>query len=118
MGAIVDWNDTDLAEFRAAILARLAELRTEVDRGVAATQTVTLDQQAIGRLSRQDALINQAMGNAVQSRRKVEAQRLEAALVRLDDGEYGYCEDCGDALPRGRLSLDLAATRCVSCASG
>lgn len=118
MRHIVDWNDTERAEFRKAILARLADLGSDVDRGQAGTATVALDQQAIGRLSRQDALIHQAMSHALQSRRQQEVQRLESALRRLEAGDYGYCEDCGEALPRGRLELDLAATRCVSCASG
>ena len=118
MGSIVDWNEKELVAFRQAIDARLAELSADLDRGKDGTNTVALDQQAIGRLSRQDALINQAMSQAQQSRRRAERQRLKAALLRLSEGEYGYCEDCGDALPIGRLKLDLAATRCVECASG
>ncbi len=44
--------------------------------------------------------------------------RLKAALARIEDGEYGFCEDCGDEIPIGRLNLDYAASKCVSCASG
>ena len=79
---------------------------------------VELDQQAIGRLSRMDALQNQAMAKAQQVRRDQEVRRLQAALARMEEGEFGYCEDCGDPIPRGRLDLDLAASKCVSCASG
>lgn len=111
-------NDPDLARFRALIETRLASLGQEDDLGAAGQATVELDQQAVGRLSRQDALQNQAMAKATHARRQIERTRLRAALDRIDEGEFGYCEDCGDAIPEGRLTLDPAATRCVDCASG
>jgi len=104
--------------FRALITARLTGLAEEDARGAAGKATVTLDQQSVGRLSRMDALQNQAMAKATDARRATERSRLRAALVRLDEGEYGYCEDCGEAIAEGRLKLDLAATRCVECARG
>ena len=79
---------------------------------------MSLDQQAMGRLSRQDALLNQAMSQAQQSRRTLEIKRLTSALARIDLGDYGYCEDCGEPIAQARLTLDLAATRCISCAKG
>ncbi len=111
-------NETDQQAFRALIEDRLAELAAEDRLGEAGQATVELDQQAVGRLSRQDALQNQAMAKATQARRQAERSRLRAALARLEDGEYGYCEDCGDDIPSGRLRLDPAALRCVECAGG
>ena len=106
------------SEWRATILARLKDLDSEDELGRAGQATVELDQQAVGRLSRMDALQNQAMARATGARRKTERARLQAALARLDEGEFGYCEDCGEEIAPGRLRLDPAATRCVSCASG
>ncbi|CUJ89082.1 DnaK suppressor protein [Ruegeria denitrificans] len=111
-------NETDLAEFETKIQARLAEIADHSNAERPAQAIVELDQQAIGRLSRMDALQNQAMAKAQQANRDIEARRLQAALDRIRDGEFGYCEDCSDEIPIGRLNLDLAATKCVSCASG
>ncbi|MEQ8876909.1 MAG: TraR/DksA family transcriptional regulator [Phycisphaerales bacterium] len=111
-------NDESLQEFREKIAARLAELDAEDEMGEAGQATVELDQQAVGRLSRMDALQNQAMSKATGARRKVERTRLQAALARMDEGEFGFCDECGDAIAAGRLRLDPAATRCVDCASG
>ncbi|MDA7963427.1 TraR/DksA C4-type zinc finger protein [Ruegeria sp.] len=111
-------NETDLQHFTRRIHDRLAELAAQSASGQAAQSVVELDQQAIGRLSRMDALQNQAMAKAQQVRRDQEVRRLQAALARMEEGEFGYCEDCGDPIPRGRLDLDLAASKCVSCASG
>lgn len=111
-------NDEKLARFRGLIEQRLADLQAEDQLGETGQATVQLDQQAIGRLSRQDALQNQAMAKATQARRQVERTRLAKALARMDEGEFGYCEDCGDEIAPGRLELDPAATRCVDCANG
>ncbi len=117
MRIIVPSNDSRMTEFRALIEARLAEIVGEDARGRGGQAVVELDQQSVGRLSRMDALQNQAMAKAQQVRRDSEAARLRAALRRIADGSYGECEDCGEDIPEGRLKLDLAATRCVSCAS-
>jgi len=104
--------------FRARILARLAELDEADARGRAGQATVTLDQQAVGRLSRQDALQSQAMAHATQARREAERRRLRAALARVDKGAFGYCEDCGEEIAQARLALDPGIMRCISCANG
>ena len=111
-------NETDLQHFKTLILARLAELEQNSAAGQDAQSVVELDQQAIGRLSRMDALQNQAMAKAQQTRRDMESHRINAALARIEEDEFGYSEDCGDEIPRERLELDLAASKCVSCASG
>ena len=110
-------NET-AARFRALIEARLAELHKGDALGAQGQRVVTLDQQATGRLSRMDALQMQAMSRAAQTRRDGEARRLRAALARIDEGEYGYCMDCGEPITPKRLELDPAASRCMSCATG
>lgn len=111
-------DDETQTAFRAQITARLAELGEEDARGASGQATVELDQQAIGRLSRQDALQSQAMARATHARRDIERRRLVAALARLDEGEFGTCEDCGEEIAEARLTLDPGITRCISCARG
>jgi len=111
-------NDLKQSAYCALIKARLADLREDDALGASGQATVGLDQQAIGRLSRMDALQNQAMSNANSARRKVERQRLLAALARIEIGTFGYCEDCGEEIAKGRLDLDPAALKCIDCANG
>lgn len=118
MGEFTKLNDKDQEKIRHLIEARLAELNEEDARGEAGKATVELDQQSVGRLSRMDALQNQAMAKATDARRAGERRRLQAALARMDEGEFGYCEDCGEQVAEARLRLDPAATRCVDCARG
>ncbi len=86
---------------------------TQEDRG-----TVVLDQQSVGRLSRMDAMQRQAMAQATQQRRNTRKMRIKAALQRMEDGEYGFCQDCGEDIEKARLDLDPTVPNCVSCARG
>ena len=102
----------------ATLKARLAALDAEDAAGAQGQQTVELDQQAVGRLSRMDALQNQAMAQATARRRIAERQRIMAALARVEAGEYGYCTTCGDAIMPARLTADPAIPRCAPCMRG
>lgn len=115
---MTEMNDPGFAEIAALIRARLAEIAEQDRLGTGGQSVVQLDQQSVGRLSRMDALQNQAMAKAQQARRDTEKARLSAALERMEAGDYGYCDGCGEEIPRRRLELDPAATLCVSCASG
>lgn len=77
---------------------------------------VELDQTKVGRLSRMDALQSQAMSQAIDKRRESEIKRIDAALHRLNDGEYGYCLTCGEQIELKRLELDPAVVQCAGCA--
>lgn len=104
-------------EARARLLARRAELDCEDAANADARATVELQQDSVGRLSRMDAMQQQAMAQATQARRKAERARIEAALRRLDEGEWGWCSACGEEIAQGRLAHDPSVTLCLACAS-
>lgn len=105
-----------LAKFRARLEARRDEVQALSDGAKDARKPVELDQQSIGRLSRQDALQQQAMAKAQEVRRLAELRKIDAALARVDNGDYGACFKCGEAIPERRLEIDLTATHCIQCA--
>ena len=78
-------------------------------------EAVELDQTKVGRLSRMDALQGQAMSNAVGARRRQAFMRIDAALARLKEGEFGYCLVCGDDMAIKRLELDPTLVTCQGC---
>jgi DnaK suppressor protein len=108
-------DDTAVRHTLERLLAdcRAASTATADDR-----RPVALDQPAVGRLSRMDALQRQAMAQAADRQRQVQIQRLEAALQRLAAGEYGYCVRCGNAIAPRRLAADPAVPTCIDCARG
>ncbi|RZU02580.1 TraR/DksA family transcriptional regulator [Rivibacter subsaxonicus] len=40
---------------------------------------------------------------------------IEAALRRVERGDYGRCADCGEAIALARLQIEPAAERCTPC---
>ncbi len=108
----------DLDMFQAALNAELVALDLEDAVGEEDRQTVELDQQSVGRLSRMDALQRQALAQATGRRRSARRTRIKAAFERIEQGEYGHCLDCGEPIPEARLKLDPTLPTCIECASG
>ncbi|WP_341502307.1 TraR/DksA C4-type zinc finger protein [Gallaecimonas sp. GXIMD4217] len=91
------------------------ELNEELEGLRQAASVVTLDQQALGRISRNEALQQQAMAkaNLLQVERRL--GQLKAARQRLADGDYGYCLDCGQAIEEARLRVRPESPYCLNC---
>lgn len=41
--------------------------------------------------------------------------KIETALKKIDQGEFGVCEDCGEAIGRKRLEARPETTLCIRC---
>ena len=109
----------DTEEIRAALKERHSELRTEYDQTVAdiaelqrdrLTDSAGDDQADTGTktFEREQEI---SLANNILER----ITQVERALERLEDGSYGWCERCGNAIPVERLAAFPSATLCVSC---
>jgi DnaK suppressor protein len=107
----------DLNKARQQLADKRAELEQLSVLSQDARRPVELDQQAVGRLSRMDAMQQQELASAAERARKRDLVRIELAERRIAAGDYGYCAECGEEIPEGRLKIDPMAERCVSCAS-
>src|SRR3546814_6684815 len=112
---ISDWS-SDVCSSDLKLLDRRAELQREDESVVADRAPVALDQESVGRLSRIDAMQVQAMALAQQRRRQSERNAIDAALLRIDEDEFGYCLKCGDDIAEARLAQLPAITTCIDCA--
>ncbi len=95
-------------------LQRIAEAIADAGQSAA---IVELDQSSVGRVSRIDALQQQAIAQAAGERLKLRQRKLEAALARLQAGNYGICCDCGGEVEARRLNADPATPFCGECAA-
>lgn len=108
---------------------QLEELRGELERARArlarsrrtsrdAARPVALDQTAVGRVSRIDAIQNQSMTRGLQERDQARAAQIDEALRRMDAGAYGRCAGCGSPIPYERLLVFPEAQACAACGAG
>lgn len=102
--------------FRTLLTSKQLEIEETAKKAKNEREPVELDQSRIGRLSRMDAMQVQAMSSAVEQRRMFELKRIDAALARIEDGEYGFCLQCGDNIELNRLELDPSTPKCTTCA--
>lgn len=105
-------------EARTKLLERKEQLARDDASNADSRETVELQQDSVGRLSRMDALQQQAMAKAQERRRAAERSRIAAALERIDEGEWGYCLNCGEEIAERRLRNDPSVATCINCASG
>ena len=48
---------------------------------------------------------------------KEEIRQIEKALLRLDNGQYELCDECGEEISKNRLEALPYADMCIECAS-
>ena len=103
----------DTAAARATLEAQLAELEdrlSRIERDLAEPPDADSSERAVP-MEDDDALEGQAA--LVTS----EIASVRRALERIEDGTYGECANCGNAIAEGRLEARPEAALCIECAS-
>lgn len=109
-------GEINIKSFKSRLQAERVELHHLGDVTTSARKPVELDQTTQGRLSRMDAMQVQEMALEQGRRREVELLKIDAALKRMAEGDYGYCTNCGEDIELKRLEFDPAAPLCLACA--
>lgn len=103
-----------------AVRADLEQVVREADAVILTLQEVQDDDEESAVVDEQSADQASETSEADREEALVEAaqeRRAEAvaALTRLEEGSYGKCIDCGDAIVAARLEFRPEAARCLSC---
>ncbi|MDH5187737.1 MAG: TraR/DksA C4-type zinc finger protein [Rhodospirillaceae bacterium] len=114
---MISHSHIDINIFKKKLLDEKRVLLHDADLSVNDRKTVTLDQTSVGRLSRMDAMQSQEMALETERRREIELNRIEQALARIKNGEYGFCQSCDEEISKKRLEIDPATPICINCAS-
>ena len=102
-------------ELRADLVALRRSLEEAVEAGESASGTVALDQSAVGRLSRMDAMQVQEMAKAAVRNHKRRLVQVANALRLAEDDEYGLCRACEDPIGYPRLKARPETPLCLRC---
>lgn len=54
-----------------------------------------------------------ALGNAT----RIEIEKIKQAITKMDQGEYGICQVCGEQISTGRLAAIPFSSMCIKCAN-
>lgn len=109
-------EDIELEYFKNRLEERFEEILAGEESRKRESAPVELDQARVGRLSRMDAMQQQAMSQASSRLVELERQRIQTALTRMEAGDYGYCILCDEEIAEKRLRFDPSLLTCISCA--
>ncbi len=73
-------------------------------------------ENAIGRVSRMDAINNKSVSEASLRSTRRKLSSLQLALSKVDNPDFGLCTHCKQPIPSARLMFMPESTRCVRCA--
>ena len=90
-------------------------LRKDIERLKELTAPIA-PENAIGRVSRMDAINNRSVNEAARRKTVRRLKSLELALERSTESSFGLCRGCGAEIPMGRLLLLPESVLCVQCA--
>lgn len=96
------------------LLVLQKELGLLLTVSAASSQIVELD-QPIGRLSRMDALQQQAMAKANRAGHQQRLTLIEAALQAIKLERYGECRYCEEPIGYARLNVRPESPFCLDC---
>jgi len=114
---VVELTSSQINKLANHLKLKQAELELQLEGSRQSTEPVTLDQQAVGRVSRMDAIQQQQMAVANREQSTLLLKLVSAALLRIKSGEYGYCLQCGEPVAFARLDAQPFTPNCLNCQS-
>lgn len=106
--------------------SKLVEIKQKINEEIAKTEASVLNykeltkpiapENAIGRISRMDAINNRTVNEAALRKAELKLNNLKIALSNINDPDFGLCHKCKSEIPLGRILLMPHTRYCVNCA--
>ena len=104
-----------IEQLKQQLQEQQADLELQLAENEGQSDTVELDQQLLGRVSRIDAIQQQSMAAA----NRVIQQKQLSSIIRVLKGiaknDYGYCKECDEPIGFERLKIKPEAELCIVC---
>ena len=110
-------NTTQYDEIRRTLTARRRELMNDIQHGLRDARTEASGQHRYLIESGETTEVHPEndLAFALMQMKGQVLNRINEAMSRLDEGTYGYCGECGDAIAVARLRALPFAVRCKAC---
>ena len=105
----------DVKQLKQLLQEKQAELELQLAENEDQSDTVELDQQLMGRVSRIDAIQQQSMAAANRVIQKKQLSSIIRVLKLVAKGDYGYCKECDESIGFERLKIKPEAELCIAC---
>jgi len=106
-------NSKQLAHFKRMLEEMKRDLSQDIDRTVHTMQDeATIFADPNDRAS-QESDMSLELRNRDRERKLI--KKIDETIVKIDAGEYGYCESCGVEIGLKRLEARPTATLCIDC---
>ena len=102
-------------EIKQNILDEIAKTEKLIAEYKELTKPVAPD-DAIGRISRMDAINNKSVTEASLRQAEQKLLNLKRVLSRVGTSDFGICIKCGKPIPAGRILYRPESLNCVECA--
>lgn len=109
-------NPQERKQIRTKIDAEIQQLEKNIPNLKAQTQPIAPD-DAIGRLTRMEAINSKSIQEANLRNAKQRLERLRVAQKKVEEESFGLCRECEDPIPLGRLLAMPEKDLCVLCAA-
>lgn len=105
----------DKNEIQVKIKEEIEKTQQSIDDLTEQTKPIS-PENAIGRISRMDAINNKSVAEASLRQNRDKLNKLKIALASIDKPDFGICVQCKKPIPLGRIMLMPHSNRCVQCA--
>ncbi|MEM8582940.1 MAG: TraR/DksA C4-type zinc finger protein [Bacteroidota bacterium] len=105
----------DKVDIKEQLKEQIAQTKEKIANYEGLIGSLTPD-DSIGRISRMDAINNQAVVQASLRQAKAKLAKLQHGLSSIDEPNFGKCKRCGRDIPPMRLVLMPESPFCVRCA--
>jgi DnaK suppressor protein len=108
-------SELQIQGLRQELLESKDALEDQINLSTEATGVVVLDQTAVGRVSRVDAMQQQSMAVSTKAKAITKLKKVAEALSSIKNGDYGYCRRCDEPIASARLAAKPEANLCILC---
>lgn len=106
----------DRKELRLLIEGQIELTKQKLEELKEFTQPIG-PENAIGRVSRMDAINNKSINDAAKIKLEEKLKKLNLALSKVDVEDFGICINCNNPIQPRRLALMPESPKCVRCAN-
>jgi DnaK suppressor protein len=105
----------DKNTIKETIIGEISKTEKAIEDYKALTKPIAPN-DAIGRVSRMDAINNKSVNEASLRWAEIKLGNLNRVLSKLEDSDFGICLKCKQAIPIGRILIRPESLLCVNCA--